>query len=793
MVEFNKNAIGNIDGNHNIVIQFINTRGEEVTEKLGEILNRNSKSLNKEIISLQKEIKILESRFKDKETINNYQKQEIKLLKNDLKEKTNLLEERHQKEIKVILDINGKDLREIDQPFGKAYEQFMKGNSSSALRILDRAKLLDRKKSREKELKEDIKAWQLRLTLIESSNKYHQEELDECYEILCELEPSWNNLIKAATHFLKSNDFKKTKYFCNQAGKKIKYQFELAFTLGRLGMLQTENLEFKSASKNLKSALKIYKRLNKENNKYEADLAVTYSHLGILNHMLFKHKKAEMFFNIATSIQEKIANKEDKNGEYSLAMTLTNMANLQMDINTFEEAEKYYSKALTILRKLERETEGFYLPDIATNCNNFASLYLWKAENFDKANELIDEAIKIRKRLAKLMPREFLPLLTASLLIKRSIFAFKNKPKDEEKILEKVINIQTRIKNYGPKFKMAHEITKVLRVEFHRIEVIKKEVNNIFNKDLQNSSSDEFHRDDYELAMNLVLILKKESNNFGLDKNFIRETQSLEITKSLCSKLNKNEKLYKYNFIITIYEELLNIYSERVELKHHSIASQQLIKFLEKKRKIFGVDERAKIATIYENRAFINKGAKTILYLKKSKKIRNSLSKENFEKNAPDLINTLSMLGIEYDSFGNPFASYKYLKKSYLLAKTLSQIDQKNIDYLGDTAHKLAILYSKIYLYKKAKNKFEEALDIRRKLSEKNRSKNETALALTLYCKNKYSLKHFDIHNSQELAIAEMSEAYKIFSKHARNSEYYERYRNLTKNALIVLKGKPCR
>lgn len=146
-----------------------------------------------------------------------------------------------------------------------------------------------------------------------------------------------------------------------------------------------------------------------------------------------------------------------------------------------------------------------------------------------------------------------------------------------------------------------------------------------------------------------------------------------------------------------------------------------------------------------------------------------------------------------YLSFRKLFSAHKYLKKSYKLSKILSQ-NPNNIIHLGQTAHQLGVFYSEIYFIKKANYKFEEALAIKRELVEKDKSKNETELALTLFGISKHYQKNFIIQNSHELAISTMSEAYEIFSKYAKknkdNSDYYKKFIDIAKEDLIRLKKK---
>ena len=186
MVRISKNSLGNINGNGNIVIQIIDSNGKEITDSLGSILGQISNNSIKNINALERQIDKLKQKNRNKQKRFKSQVNEILALKAELKEKKEILKAKQQREAEILQNINGIDLRDIDPTYAKAYEFFIQGKPAEALNLLDRAKLIQKRKKIEKEQKEEIQAWQLRLTLLESSTDSKQDELDECYVILTE-------------------------------------------------------------------------------------------------------------------------------------------------------------------------------------------------------------------------------------------------------------------------------------------------------------------------------------------------------------------------------------------------------------------------------------------------------------------------------------------------------------------------------------------------------------------------------------------------------------------------------
>lgn len=451
MIKISKNSLGDISGDNNIVFQIINSNGNEIKENLESILKRISDSSIKNIKSLERKIDKLEKKNVKSKKKFKIQANEILALRTELEHKKEQLKTKQKRETELLQNINGLDLREIETDYAKAYEFFIQGKPSEALNLLDRAKLIQNRKKIEKEQKEEIQAWQLRLTLLESSTKSKQDELDECYVFLAKLDPSFSNLIAAANHFIKTNNLKKAEFYCEEASKKIKYASELASTLNQLGIFQTESKNYRAARLNFIESINIYEHLaSKSPNTFESYLAVVYSHLGHFYSVRGKSNKAKKVLDRAIEIQEKLLQQKDEESKYSLAITLISVGNVETDLNNMEESKAAFNRALDLMKKLDRKSNGHYLPDIAIICHNYAHALVQRTNDFEKALVLINESIHIRKILEKLMPRQYSPLLATSLQVKNKILELKQLPESEVKRFQMIVNFGHKFRSWFP-------------------------------------------------------------------------------------------------------------------------------------------------------------------------------------------------------------------------------------------------------------------------------------------------------------------------------------------------------
>ena len=97
-----------------------------------------------------------------------------------------------------------------------------------------------------------------------------------------------------------------------------------------------------------------------------------------------------------------------------VAWTLNNLAILHNDTHDFKAAEKEYQEALSIRRELAKTTPKAYLPKVAGTLNNLANLHS-VTHDFKAAEKEYQEALGIRRKLAKTTPEAYLPDVATTL------------------------------------------------------------------------------------------------------------------------------------------------------------------------------------------------------------------------------------------------------------------------------------------------------------------------------------------------------------------------------------------
>ena len=124
----------------------------------------------------------------------------------------------------------------------------------------------------------------------------------------------------------------------------------------------------------------------------------------------------------------------------NVAGTLNNLAILHYYTHDFEAAEKEYQEALSIRRELARTTPEAYLPDVAMTLNNLAALHS-DTHDFKAAEKEYQEALGIRRELAKTTPEAYLPYVAGTLnnlaILHRNTHDFKAAEEEYQEALAK--------------------------------------------------------------------------------------------------------------------------------------------------------------------------------------------------------------------------------------------------------------------------------------------------------------------------------------------------------------------
>lgn len=281
MIHSSKNIIKDISGNNNQIIQVTLSNGEEISEKLGVLIEQLVTNEKKEIETLKELIASKTEIVRDKTEIIELKNNVIVQLKISLSEKQQRLDENEQRFATLLLENNGKDFTGSKELHAKAVEALMKGNREKALTILNRQALLEEKNKLDAEKQQQVDGWFLRANLLKSEDTWG-EELNECYKFAVDILSNWSTNLEAGNHFQFINDFIKANYYYQICLLKAVSDEEKAATLNNLAVLQRAKNEFEKAEASYEEALSIRRELARLNPQtYLPDVGMTLINMGI--------------------------------------------------------------------------------------------------------------------------------------------------------------------------------------------------------------------------------------------------------------------------------------------------------------------------------------------------------------------------------------------------------------------------------------------------------------------------------------------------------------------------------
>jgi len=239
-------------------------------------------------------------------------------------------------------------------------------------------------------------------------DNFQFDEAEQHYKQAITIFPSYDNYFKIAVFYYNMNKFSEAIIYCNYCLNLATYQQERATVLNILAILHSNIDEYQKALKECEEALKIYRKLAKENPKtHLPNVMNTLSDLGLLHSDTNKYPEALEKYEEALNICRILVKENIEAHLPDVARTLSNLANLYRDTNKYSKALEEYEKALKIHRKLVKENSRMYLSNMATTLNNLAILYCYTNE-YPKALKEFEEALSIYRSLAKENPKAYL-------------------------------------------------------------------------------------------------------------------------------------------------------------------------------------------------------------------------------------------------------------------------------------------------------------------------------------------------------------------------------------------------
>lgn len=246
-------------------------------------------------------------------------------------------------------------------------------------------------------------------TVLSKTNENWFTEAKEYYRKAVELHKNYDNCFAYALFLQEHKQIIEAIEWYEKTLSFIQNKIGKATTLNNLGLLRSDQNDFKNALRSYKEALDIYRELARESPQtYLPYVATTLNNLGNLQSLQNDFEDASQSYQAALGIRRGLAISNPQMYLPDVATTLNNLGNLQSLQNDFEDASQSYQVALGIRRELAGGNPQMYLPDVAATLNNLGNLQS-NQNDFGKALESYQEALSIRRELVRVNPQTYLP------------------------------------------------------------------------------------------------------------------------------------------------------------------------------------------------------------------------------------------------------------------------------------------------------------------------------------------------------------------------------------------------
>ena len=278
------------------------------------------------------------------------------------------------------------------------------------------------------------------------------------------------------------------------------YEQSVVVTLNNRGNVLRDLNLLEEAERDFTELLDVYRNLvEKHPEVYERVLAATLNDRGIVLSDLNRLDEAEGDFAEAINISRKLAEKHPEIYELDVAAALNNRGNVLRDLNRLEEAEKIFSEALDVYSstktrsfgpgqsllalpekcfrnrggeamnrtkshglwpwivrfkrflywKLKKMPPEIYEPNVAEILNN-RSIVFRGLNRPEEAEKDINEALRIRRKLAEKHPEIYEPDVAVTLNNCGTVLSDLNRPDEAEKIFTEALDIYRNLAEKRP-------------------------------------------------------------------------------------------------------------------------------------------------------------------------------------------------------------------------------------------------------------------------------------------------------------------------------------------------------
>ncbi len=147
------------------------------------------------------------------------------------------------------------------------------------------------------------------------------------------------------------------------------------------------------------------------------------------------------------------------NNKIQKSIILNNIGILYQDNKEFEKALQSYQEALEIRRELAKINPEIYLFDVGVTLNNLGALQR-ENKNFVNAKKLLQEALEIRNKLAEINPRIHLSTVGQTLNNLGRLLSDINELEEAQKSYQEALEIYQNLASLNPT-KYLHEISTI--------------------------------------------------------------------------------------------------------------------------------------------------------------------------------------------------------------------------------------------------------------------------------------------------------------------------------------------
>ncbi len=332
----------------------------------------------------------------------------------------------------VSLNLTRDSVRgEISQRQKEAYRLFELGDYEGCMAVLDSNDIDDeflREEKRDSERrkarrKKYIREYRTKIEILQVMHGYDGrfEEIDQCYKKIVPYaleEKIELDVVYECISFLDEQNKDSTKLaekLCCVYDSTDSVSLEdKADLFNLMGIVCNHQGCPQKAEVYYQKAIEIYEKLVKENpERFEPDLAMSYNNAGVFYDDHGNPKKAEEYYLKAIEIRERLAKDNPDRFESALATSYNNAGVFYKTQGNPQKAEEYYLKAIEIRERLAKHNPERFEPDLAMIYNNAGNFYKNQG-NLQNAEEYYLKAIEIRERLAKENPGRFEPDLAVS-------------------------------------------------------------------------------------------------------------------------------------------------------------------------------------------------------------------------------------------------------------------------------------------------------------------------------------------------------------------------------------------